>query len=153
MTSCRKTVTSLSFFQSMANLELFRSRILDAQSVKLTFSLIVIFILHKLKTELKNLQDSSHIVALSKGTIVAKKGCFLEKKTDIRKIKRASVTKGIFHATMYVCVHTYQISNVQHNFNKFQIGWGKRGNFILNTINLLITRLKFEIMPSYCLKF
>ena len=39
MTSCQKTVTSLSFFQFMANLEQSGSRILDAWSVKITFSL------------------------------------------------------------------------------------------------------------------
>ena len=37
MTSCQKTVTSLSFFQFMANLEQSGSRILDAWSVKITF--------------------------------------------------------------------------------------------------------------------
>ena len=44
----------------MANLEQSESRILDAWSVKLTFS-------QKLKTELKNLENSSHTIVLSKG--------------------------------------------------------------------------------------
>ena len=38
MTSCQQIVTSLSFFQFMANLEQFGSRGSDVWSVKLTFS-------------------------------------------------------------------------------------------------------------------
>ena len=45
--SCRQIVTSLSLFRFMANLEQSGSRILDAQSVKLTFSLIATFYLKK----------------------------------------------------------------------------------------------------------
>ena len=53
MTSCRRVVTSLSFFRFMANLEQPRSWILDAQSVKLTFSLIVTFYLSKTENRTK----------------------------------------------------------------------------------------------------
>ena len=52
MTSCRKFVTSLLFFRFMAELEQSGSQIPDAQSAKLTISLIVIFYLTK--TEKQN---------------------------------------------------------------------------------------------------
>ena len=50
----------------MANLEPSGTRIPGIWPIKLTFSLIVTFALHKLKTELKNLQRSSYIIVLSK---------------------------------------------------------------------------------------
>ena len=53
MTSFRKIVTSSQFFRFVANLEQSGSRISNAQSVKLTFSLIVTFYLTKMKTKLK----------------------------------------------------------------------------------------------------
>ena len=52
MTPCREIVTSLSFFQFIANLEQFGSWISDVYPVKLRFSLIVTFYL--LKTENRN---------------------------------------------------------------------------------------------------
>ena len=73
MTSCRRIVTSLSFFRLIANLEQSRSRIPDELSVKLTFSLTVTFFLQKLKTELKNFYQNSHTIAQSKGAIFAQK--------------------------------------------------------------------------------
>ena len=45
------------------------------------------FILQKLKTELKNLKHSSITIALSKGTIFAKKLWVFAKNADISKIK------------------------------------------------------------------
>ena len=54
MTPCQKTITSLSFFQFMVNLEQSGSRIPDAQSVKLTFSLTVTFYLIKTENRTKN---------------------------------------------------------------------------------------------------
>ena len=54
MTSCQKTITSLSFFQLMVNLEQSGSRISDAESVKLTFSLTVTFYLIKTENRNKN---------------------------------------------------------------------------------------------------
>ena len=47
VTSCQQVLTSLLFFQFMATMEQSRSRILDAYSVKLTFSLEVTFYLTK----------------------------------------------------------------------------------------------------------
>ena len=54
MTSCRQIVTSLSFFQFMTNLEQSGSRILDAWSVKLTFSLMVTFYITKTENRTEN---------------------------------------------------------------------------------------------------
>ena len=51
--SCQKIVTSLSFFQFMVNLEQSGNRIPHAQSVKLTFSLIVTFYLTKAENRTK----------------------------------------------------------------------------------------------------
>ena len=47
MTSRRQIATSLSFFQFMTNLDQSKSRIPDAQSVKLTFSLKATFLSYK----------------------------------------------------------------------------------------------------------
>ena len=49
MMSCQQIVTSLSFFQFMANLEQSRSQIPEAQSVKVLFLLIITF--HLTETE------------------------------------------------------------------------------------------------------
>ena len=49
MTSCRQIVTSWSFFQFMTNLQPSGSRIPDAWSLQLTFSLIVTFYVTKLE--------------------------------------------------------------------------------------------------------
>ena len=53
MTSCRKIVMSLSFFRFMFKLEQCGSRIPDAESAKLTFSLTVTFYLTKTKNRTK----------------------------------------------------------------------------------------------------
>ena len=61
MTSFYKIVTSLSFFQFMANLEQSGSLIPDAYSVKLKFSLIVMFYLTSLENRTKkSLPHLSH---------------------------------------------------------------------------------------------
>ena len=52
-TSCREIVTSLSFFQFMVNLEQSRSRISDAVSARLMFSLKVAFYLIKTENRTK----------------------------------------------------------------------------------------------------
>ena len=52
ITSCRQTVTSLSFFRFIANLEPCGSRISDAWFIKFTFSLIN-FYLTKLENRTK----------------------------------------------------------------------------------------------------
>ena len=61
MTSCQEIVMSLLFFQFTANLEQFRSRIADALSVKLVFSLIVTFYLTETENRTKkSLKQFSH---------------------------------------------------------------------------------------------
>ena len=68
-----------------------------------------LFSCKKLEIEVIKLQHSSNTIALSKGTILAKKHCSFEKNADISKIKRALVLKGIFSETTYVCVLMCQI--------------------------------------------
>ena len=53
MTLCQQIVTSFSFSKFMANLEQSRSQIPNAQSVKRTFLLIVIFYITKTKNRTK----------------------------------------------------------------------------------------------------
>ena len=55
MTSCWKIVTSVPISQFLANLKQAGSRISNADSVKLMFSLVVVFYLTKQDIELKNL--------------------------------------------------------------------------------------------------
>ena len=103
MTSCQEIITSLSLFGFMANLKQSGRWIPDIWSVKITFLLIVTFILDKLKTELKSSRKHSYYtITLFKGTIFAKKNA------DINKIKRVLVLKEIFSETTYVCVLTYK---------------------------------------------
>ena len=71
MTSRRQIVTPLSIFQFMTNLEQSGSRVPEAWSLKLTFSLTVTFWLTK--TENRAKKSLTHTIALSKGTIFAKK--------------------------------------------------------------------------------
>ena len=53
MTSCRRIVTSLSFSKLLANLEQSRGRIPDTESVKVMFSVILIFFLTKTENRTK----------------------------------------------------------------------------------------------------
>ena len=53
MMSCRQIVTSLSFFRFMVNFQPSESRILNAWSIKLTFSLTITFYLGKPKNRTK----------------------------------------------------------------------------------------------------
>ena len=62
-----------SFIWFIANLEQCGSRISDAWSVKLTFSLTVTFCLTKIEKRTKNLLHSSYAIALSKSTTLIKK--------------------------------------------------------------------------------
>ena len=72
------------------------------------FSLIVtLVIIQKLKAEPKNLYHSSDTIALSKGTIFAKKTLiFLQKNIDSSKDKRP-LLKDIFSKTTYMYVFTH----------------------------------------------
>ena len=89
MTSCRKIVTSLSFFQFIVNLEQSGSRIPDAESAKLMFSLIVTFYLTKTKNRTKKslTQLSQYCFELSKSTILPKNGNFLKEMLTSTKFR------------------------------------------------------------------
>ena len=61
LTSCRKIVTSLSFFGFLANLEQSGGRIPDTESAKVMFSVIVTFCLTKTENRTKkSLTQLSH---------------------------------------------------------------------------------------------
>ena len=107
--TCWKIVMSLSFSQFTANVEQSGSQIWDTYSVKLKFSLIVTFYLGKTEHRTKNFFQNSHTIALSKGTILAKKVLIFAENADISKVKRALALKGIFSETAYESVLTCQI--------------------------------------------
>ena len=78
MALCRQIAASLLFFQFMANLEQTGSRIPDAYSAKLTFSLTVTFYLTKTENRTKKfLTQLLHIVFIKEVSIFAKKADFL----------------------------------------------------------------------------
>ena len=58
------------------------------------------------QTVLKNLWQSSHTTALSKGTILAKKNAVFFSKINagISKIRKVLALKSIFSETTYACV-------------------------------------------------
>ena len=60
-----------------------------------------------MKTELKNFWQSSHVIALNKGAVLAKKWWFFAENDDIRKIKKDLVLTGILSETKYECVLAY----------------------------------------------
>ena len=104
--SCQQSMTSLSFLQFMANLELSESRILDGESVKLTFSLIVTSYLTKTENRTnKSLAQLLHYCFELKHYFYQKMPIFWKKNSDISKIKRALARKGIFSKTTYVCTY------------------------------------------------
>ena len=73
LTSCRKIVTSLSFFGFLANLKQSGGRIPDTESAKVKFSVIATFCLTKTENKTKKAltQLSQHL--LNKGTFSDKK--------------------------------------------------------------------------------
>ena len=88
MKSCRKFVTSLSFFGFLANLEQSGGRIPDKESAKVMLSVMGIFCLTKTeKRTKKSLTQLSQY--LSRGTFWKKKANFLQKSAGISKIKGA----------------------------------------------------------------
>ena len=103
MTSSRQILTSLSFFQFMANLEQSGSQIPDAWSVKLTFSLTVAFYL--LKNESRTKKFLTQLLIWAKVLFLTKRADFLHKNADISKIKEVFRLKGIFSKTTFVCIY------------------------------------------------
>ena len=79
----------------MTNLQPSGTRIQGIWPVKLTFSLMVTFALHKLKTELKSLSHSSYIVALSKVYFMnLNMSVYFRMKFHVSSIIRTSVRQG-----------------------------------------------------------
>ena len=74
LTSCRKIVTSLSFFGFLANLEQSGGRIPDTESAKVMFSVIATFCLTKTENRTKKIFNTAlTLFGLSKGTFLDKK--------------------------------------------------------------------------------
>ena len=120
MTSFWQILTSLLFFRFMPDLEPSKSRIQDAQFVKLTFLLTVTF--YFAKTQSRTKKYGSLNIALSKGTVFAKKRCFFGKNADISKIERPWYEKAYF-LRLHMCVYLrtrFQVSSIiLNNSNEF----------------------------------
>ena len=102
MTPCHEIVTSLLFFQFMANFEQSGSWSPDAYSVNLIFLLIVTFYLTKTKNRTKKSLTALPLLIWVKVLFWPKSAYFLQKTADLK-------LKGIFSETTYGCVLTCQI--------------------------------------------
>ena len=108
----RQIVKSLDFFQFTVNLEQSGSRIPDAQSVKLIFSLIVTFRLTKTENRTKRSLRQLSRYCFEQCTILAKKRWFFAKKM-LTSVK----LRGPWYKKVYFL--KLQISEFWHNSNKF----------------------------------
>ena len=114
MTSCRQIVTSLSFFQFMANLEQSRSR-----SIKGTYSLIVTFYFIKTENRQNSFNTAFTLLLWVKVLFLTKNVNFLQKNANNSEINRVLVLiKDIFYVTIYVFVLMYQVSSFYHNYER-----------------------------------
>ena len=103
-------VTSLLFFQFMANLEQSENWIPDAWSLKLTFLLIVT--IYSMENKHRTKKSLTQLILL-----LSVKVLFFEKKKTQRFFKKCwhqqnlwvLVLKGIFSKTLYMCVLTIQL--------------------------------------------
>ena len=103
MVSCGQIVTSLSFFQFMANLE-------QSRSCKICKTYIFINLyLTKIEKDKESLKRLSYYCF--EVLFFQKNADFLQKKADITKIKGVLILKNIFSKTTYVCILTYEISS------------------------------------------
>ena len=123
MTSFRKTVTSLPFFQFTANLEQPGSWIPNAQSVKLIFFINGNLWSYKNRTK-KYLTQLSHY-CFDKGTILAGKADFL-KKMQYKRYKKVYLLK--LHMIVYLCAKFKVFSII---LTSFRHGGGRGGGVIL----------------------
>ena len=114
LTSYRRILTALSFFQFLANLQQSGSRILDAQSVKLIYSLIVTFYLAKTANKTKKSPTKLSHYWFQKRP----KNVDFSKIAGISKIKRALVLKDKLSETKYVCLLTYVCVLILTKFRK-----------------------------------
>ena len=102
MTLFQQIVTSLPFFQFMANLQSCGSRIPDGWSIKFTLSLTITFYLTK--TENRTKKSLTHVwyyilLLWAEVLFFPKIAYFGIKNADIIKIKKALVLKGIISET------------------------------------------------------
>ena len=102
MASCQQVVMSLSFIKFLDNLEQSGSRISDAYSVKLIFSLKVTFYLTKTGSRTKKSLAQLSIIALNKSTIFAKIAIFLQKMLTLAKLIGPCSKRYI--SCNYICV-------------------------------------------------
>ena len=107
MTSCKRIVKSLLFFQFMANLEQSRSRSPKALSVELTFSSIVTLYLTKTENRIKkSLTQLSHYCFEKRYNIWQKMLVFSENKCWYQQNWEGHVTKRYIFWN-YICVCSY----------------------------------------------
>ena len=103
-------VTSLLFFQFMANLEQSENWIPDSWSLKLTFLLIVT--IYSMENKHRTKKSLTQLILL-----LSVKVLFFEKKKTLSFLKKCwhqqnlgvLVLKGIFSKTLYMCVLTIQL--------------------------------------------
>ena len=122
LTSCRKIVTSLSFFGFLANLEQSGGRIPYTESAEVMFSVIVTFCHTKTQNRTKNLKHSSNNIAFSKGTFSDKKCYFFCKKMlTLAKLRRPRHWKVYFlklHIGVYLCAKLEVSSIILTSFRR-----------------------------------
>ena len=136
MTSFRKTVTSLPFFQFTANLEQPGSWIPNAQSVKLIFFINGNLWSYKIRTK-KSLTQLSHY-CFDKGTILTGKADFL-KKMQYKRYKKVYLLK--LHMIVYLCAKFKVFSII---LTSFRHGGGRvgGGSFYSSSTQLKTNTLK-----------
>ena len=139
VTSCRKIVTSLPFFQFTANLEQSRSRILDVKTymLKLTFSSIATFYLTKIENRAKR-SLTLLLLLWVKVLFWPKNADFLQKNAYISNIKEALVLTDVFSVTKYESVLTCQIRVCSITLTSFRqrMGEGGWGGWVILPIPL-----------------
>ena len=115
MTSCSIIVTSLSFFRFLTNLELFGSRIPDAQSIKLTFLLIVTFYLTKTERKIKkSLTQLSHRYFEQRYYFCQKMLIFCKKMLTSAKLSGPWYQK-VYFLKLHMCVYLrtkFEVSSI-----------------------------------------
>ena len=115
MTSCSIIVTSLSFFRFLTNFELFGSRIPDAQSIKLTFLLIVTFYLTKTERKIKkSLTQLSHRYFEQRYYFCQKMLIFCKKMLTSAKLSGPWYQK-VYFLKLHMCVYLrtkFEVSSI-----------------------------------------
>ena len=144
MTSCLETVTSLSYFQFMVNFEQSRSRILDAESAKITFSLIVTF--YFTKTESRTEKYLTQLSQYCSRQYFCQKKCFFAKKL----LTSAKVNNGTLKSI--VSLHRILLKKVNTEiFVQFMRKKHSRGKILLiNHLRISFTCISDHDTISFC---